>query len=441
MAKNIKDIVDEGFGKLASLAEKRNEILARCEQISHAASGPQLTTAEQRVRAAEANYITEINTQVEHLLTELRQTLAQVAENNQFFQGATRDKLTMHIGGYLDELTQSQTFIRTRAAAKLDSLFQQSNSELKAIETELLSESTRMLSELDLSCERSTAALVHSKAEISGQLAHNQHELAGLLGESANSIIQDAEKKRKKIKEKLEKFGRHQNDELLKVKQDTAKLVAETVKNTLKEMKAACAALEEQLDQKREELYDRSAADLREVSHESLSQLQDSYDFSKKELADKLAALTELTKKLLQQEQTSLTELDNIARTNAETILADLRVQHSDGDAAGAGKRNPVEEAFAEIEELVDEVSDELTRKLKNILKAQAESMQKLCAASEKTLVDLFADFSTQMQENMKVHDQLCAQKEEDLLKQLEKLEKQIVETRAQLSGETGGAK
>lgn len=439
MAKNIKDIVEEGFAKLASLADRRKEILQRCELVANAASGAPLAAAEQKVRAAESMYVEEINTQVEHLLSELQQTLAQVAENNQFYQGGVRDKLTMHVGGALTELSQTEDYLHTVSSVQLDSQFAQTDKEIKSYKDDISNESSKMIAELDAECRQNTVELKQTQAEIAGQLTHNQNELNGLIGETCNSIIQNAEKKRKKVSEKLQKLAKGQSDELGKAQRGTEELVEAAAVKSKERMQESCSNAEDELKKKSEIVLNNVLSDMQSVSKDALAQLEDSYDYSRQELSEKLTSLLDLTKKLLQQEQQSLSEMDGGMRNQADALCVELRTGGSDVDGTGIGPRNPIEEAFGTLNDDLNDISDELNRRIKVLLKDQRETMTNFCNSAEKSLLDLFADFMTQMKDNIKVQDQLCIQKEEELLRKLDKLEKQINDTRSQING-GGGA-
>jgi hypothetical protein len=432
MGKNIKDIVDEGFTRLANLAEKRLEIVSNCAKIAEAAGGTHFEAAGKKVRAAESSYLTEINTLEERLLAELRQAVAQVAESNQFFQGGTREALATHLSGCLDEMNHGKEYMLQGSSERLDSLFLQTQKEFKSHEDFLRSESARLFQELKSLCRGSHSDLHQAHAEMAGKLTQTQDEFVALLGEACDSIIRDAEAKRCRLKEDLEKTGREHASEMSRRIEDLDELVTTLVAKSLQDLKATCINIETELNEKRSIFLAETVSSMQAVSKDSLVQLEDSYDYSQKELTEKLTLILELTKNLLQHEQQSLAEQDAVLRGNIVAIGNELK---NGGADAGAGPRSPVEEAFSEIAGEMNTLGEELNHKMRALLAAQAEAMAKLCAASEKSFLDLFADFMTQMKENMKVQDQLFDQKEEELLKQLERLEKQISATRAVLHG------
>src|SRR5262249_17807152 len=158
---------------------------------------------------------------------------------------------------------------------------------------------------------------------------------------------------------------------------DMDKLVEDAVAKSLEEMKAACLKVEKELEKNREIVIGNAVSDLKAVGKDSLVQLEDTYDYSRKELSEKLTTLLALTKKLLTQEQQSLADLESSLKSNADSICNELRSSGADGGVGGA-KRNPVEDAFADLTDEGNELVDELNRKVKDLLKSQHEAMSKL---------------------------------------------------------------
>src|SRR5579883_1159825 len=85
MAKNLKEVVDEGFTRLTKLAEKRAEILRQAKNISSTSGSPTFQAAEEKFRKRKEDYNTEIVEHIAYLQNDLRKTLDQmVANGNQY---------------------------------------------------------------------------------------------------------------------------------------------------------------------------------------------------------------------------------------------------------------------------------------------------------------------------------------------------------------------
>ncbi len=263
MAKNLKDIVDEGFAKLALLAEKRTEILQRSEEIANAASGPQSVIADQKMTAAESGYRAEINSQLDRLLEDLRQTLVQVAENNQIFLASSKENLRLRIARILRELEQTQEFSLTGTSQNLESLILQLEKDFEANRSDLRSEAVKHLGELESLCKRSQSWLHQSQAEIAGKLASSEYELTGLLGESFGDLVHQAEERRRLVSESLEDFYRMQDEQMAAATEELNEETSLAVTKSLNDMNKLCAETEKKLEAARDQTIEVASTELK----------------------------------------------------------------------------------------------------------------------------------------------------------------------------------
>lgn len=436
MAKNLKDIVDEGFTRLSEIGEKRKELLARSESLSKHTE-KQTEEFERRLAELERSYVSEIGTQVGQLLEELRQTLAQVTENKDLFQNSIKDGLKLEVAAILKNAEQSQTRLMTGATERLDAAFSRVEKRFASEKMEFNHEAEKVLIELERLCRKNKTALNHLHSETTGKLAQAKNEHKTAFGEALSGIIKSAETSRGKAGKAVEGLFEDQTDEIGKILKKLDSKVSKSANSTIDSLKDVCTKTQMELGSAAETVLNESAEKLNALSKDSLTELEDSCEFSKQELNEKLTELSEFSDKQLNQVQQQMHDKEETHKNTAAALSSELKAISSASMSGGLGA---VEQAFTELNTELDELQSELKRKLKELLGTYDDGMAKLSQASEKSFADVFANYKTQLTELIKVQDQLCAQKEDDLQTYLAKLEKQINEASSQLEG-SGGKK
>ncbi len=433
MGKSLKDIVDEGFSKLELLAEKRKATLARAEQIASTASATQGEAADAKMKATENTLISEMNSRAEHLLQEMRQSLMQASEDNRSFENGAKESLKAQSGAVMTQLERSKTVALDGSVERLDLVLLQLEKDSQSDRRNISTESYRMQTELENICKANQAVLIQSESDVEARLSIKQYELTAVLGETFKQVIQDAERKRAEVAATMENLFRRQSAKLNAEADDLALHANLLIKEEFDKMRDPCISAEKKMDQIRGEVLASTADRLEFVSKHPVLEFESNFQSRMAALNKTFEDFRELSNELLKQQKQSMTDRDVVYRSNADAIYTALL---SDGDASGLG-RSRIEDSFNEIAVELKGVADDLNKKLSTLLKTQSEGLSKLSAGAEKSFADLHADFKIQLKDTFKAQDQICVQREEELLKQLERLEKQIVETNA-LFGESG---
>ncbi|MBX9688764.1 MAG: hypothetical protein K2X27_18800 [Candidatus Obscuribacterales bacterium] len=427
MGKNLKDIVEEGFGRLSSVSERRLEILKKAEQIV-AANGemPSSNAAMQKLKDSEIRFVSEIRMQVEQLLEDMRQTIVQVADNDLLFQGSIKENLRLRINSILSELAQSEEYMLSGSIERRNSAMLLLDKELAADKAEFSSEASRLLAELDFVCKRSQSSLRQAQAEGAGKLSLSEQELVGLLSETFSALLREAEKNRQDSRSRLDAMFASQFKQLSLVSTEIAEKVSATLNEALAIVRDSCLEKERLLLAKRESSMAEAVSQLEELSKDSLSELEDSYEYSRQELLEKLADLHELTESSVEHEENSLLEIETGIKNSARSICADLTAFSALGPGA---KRSRVDMAFADLSAELDLCTEDMGRKIGILRKAQLDAMSSLCSHAERTMQNFFSDFSVQLSEMIKAQDGLFSERENELLRRLASLEKKIGDT------------
>ncbi len=425
MAKNLKDIVDEGFSKLSELAAKRKDVLARTEEMEsqNKARGREF---EKKLDEAENKYVSEINSQVEQLIVDLRQALVQVEQNNLLFQSSSKKDLRLRVDAVLKNSGTGRELLLSRAQNKLESLFSSQEKKLQSEKLKLTSESTQLTSRLDSLCRSWLSELSQAQSEIAKKTSLKKEQQKLALEESFSSIVKNADGRMEKSKRTIERTVQEQDGKLKSAEEKLESEVSGAVSKALSELKEKFREEEKNLELKKKEEYKSSTEELLTISKEVLSELESSCNYSAQELGKKLEELRQHSKSLTEQQSTSMKELDEGMRSRASIICSELKT-------FSAGSGNSIEDAFISLSADLDDLNADIERKLNEMLKEHIESVDKMKSTAEKSFSDLFQDFKFQLEESIRSQDQRCKQKEDDMYAHLEKLEKQIKQTYSQL--------
>jgi hypothetical protein len=425
MAKNLKDIVDEGFSQLDALAEKRMEILSRAEKIGSAASGVQGAEAELKLKEAEEQYLPEMNSRVEELVQELRQALVQVADNNTGLQSGLKNSLKLHICEKLAEMSRTKSQLLSGAGDRLDVLLQQLETEFRSDRRILGSEVSRLLSELESWSLGSQAVLRQSQTETALRLSLSEYELSAELGRAFNQIVQGSETKRLEVGEFLDSLYHRQVEKLESCTADLNLRVTPIIREQREKMTDLCVACEKVLNQMRDTAFSGANSEAQGLSAGPLAELEKRHHNLQQELTDKYDELNRLSTSLLKQEEEFLHDKNTGIAGKADRIYSSL--SKIDMSAGGIGQ-SKIEDAFTQVSVELMGLADDLGTKLRDLLHSQSEGLARLSHSMDKSFADLFVEFKGQLDKLVKAQDELCAKEEEELFLYLKRLEEQIDE-------------
>lgn len=421
MARNLKDIVDEGFSQLANLAEKRAKIMARAERIGSAASGDLGAAAELKLKAAEARFVPEMNSRVEQLVQELRHTLSQVEADNATFQSDIRYRLKLNVTDMIGQMDQTKAFLLTGTRERLDLLLHELETEFQSGRRNIIAEISRLFAELETWNAGNQSSLHQMQTDNALKITLAEYENSALLGKGFNQIVQGADTKRLEVGEFLDSFQNRQLEKLEAGIPDLSLRLEPLVKEQHDTMMDSCIAGERALTELKDTLLSTATDELKSVSQAPLEELEKQSSKATESLSKRIADLQESSDRLLKKDRQSLTEQNDGVLSNAEKIYTTLTRFE-----LGTGGRGKVDEAFAEISLELSGLTEDLQAKLKALLAAQSEGLERMSSSAERAFSDLFTDFKMQLNELIRAQDQLCAQKEEELMLQLQKLEEQI---------------
>lgn len=433
MSKNLKDIVEEGFSKLSSLAAKRQEILSRCDRLTEGSSSEEASHAIRKIESVQSEYKDEMSAHIERSEEVLQQALGQIIEDNERFLSGVKEHLELRIAKMIKDLNHSREWTVASASERFDSMIRPLEREKEAGTTDLRFEALKLLSELEAYCKRSQSTFHEAQAEIAGRLSSSEHELTAELGVEFRELVEEAEKKRHLVTQSLEQLYSHQTEQLSTLTEDLNERLSNAVKDNIRSVKQMSKGSEESLDKIKDEIVTTAVAEIVNLSQESFSELESSYEFSHHELSDKLAELRRQTNKLREQVKEQLSESEQSIRSRCATLCETLKEQPEAGSSKD--KNAAVDELIANFSRQIDLIGNDYRSQMSELVKIQVERLGNLSGSAENSFLTSAQALSTELKQMMRMQQQTWNDKEQELLKRIIKLERETNETIAQVSG------
>lgn len=429
MSKSLKDIVEDGFAKLAVLSDKRKELLAKCEEFSNGSSSKQCQQGVQKLEATEGSYSAEISSHEERSHEVLQQTLAQIVEDNERFLSSVKENLQLRIARVLKDLSQRREWMLADSSEKFDSTVRPLERELEAGTTDLRFEAAKLLGELSAACKRSQSSLHESQAEISGRVSSTENEMSAELGAEFGQLVQEAQRRRKQTTESLEELYGEQSTQMANLTEEMDEKISCVVTQNLHTVKDLGKEAERAFGEIKENVISTTASEIVSLSQESFSELEASYEYSHHELSDKLSELRGQTDKLLGQVNEFLSDLEAGIKSSAESLSEEIKKKPS--NQAKNNSRNPIDESLKQLTRELDLSSSDFKRQLNELLKIQSDRLANLCSSAESSISATALALNTELKQLIRLHEQSWGEREQELLARLRKMEKEAQETYA----------
>lgn len=437
MSKNLKDIVEEGFAKLSTLAAKRQEILSRCDRLAEGMDGASGKQAVSKIETVEGSSPEDINGHVEKSKEALQQALVQIIEDNERFLSSVKEHLGLRIERMTKELNHTQEWTVGSASERFDSLIRPLEREKEAGTTDLRFEAVKLLSELEAACKRSQSTFHEAQAEIGGRLSSSEHELTAELGIEYKNLIDEAEKKRHLVTQSLEQLYSHQAEQLSTLTEDLNEQLDAAVKENIKSVKQMTKESEQSLATIQNDVVAAAVAEIVSLSQESFSELEASYEFSHHELSEKLTELRTQTSRLLEQVKEGLNSSEEEVRARAADLSNNLK---EEPETSGTKDKNsPLEDSIADFGRQFDSLHTEFKNQLGDLVKIQAERLGNLSGSAEGAFLTSAQALNTELKQMIRMHQASWTDREQDILKRIAKLEKETNETLSLVSGSVDG--
>jgi hypothetical protein len=434
MSKSLKDIVEEGFGRLAALSEKRKDLIARAQELSGGGESRQGQLTVQKLEFAESNYKDEISAHVSHSQDVFKQTLNQIVEDNERFLAGVKENLQIRVSRLIKESGHTKDWVSSASSEKFDSLIRPLEREMEAGATELKFEAVKLLGELEAACKHGESQLHEAQAETSGKLSTNQQELTGSLGSSFRSIIEESELRRQNVTKSLEKLYSEQSSQMDKLTEELDERISTVVNDNIGSVRNMGKSAEKDLEQVKEKILSSTTTQIIALSKDSLAELETSYEFSNQELSEKLSELQTSTDELLVQVKSFLVELENSVKNGCEQICAQIKEK-----PAVAADKSPtsaiIDDAFKQLSREMDLILSDLKRQLGDLLKIQSDRLSNLCSTTENSISATASSVAAELKQMTRLYDQTWSEREQDIISRLRKLEKEAQDASSRVSG------
>ena len=432
MSRNLKDIVDEGFARLTSLAEKRTEIVKCCavftEDGAHFQDG-----AVSKLKDVEKDFTSEVTQRTKQSEAYLQQMLAQIAEDNERFLSSLQKNLQLRVSRITQDISHDQDQGLKQASERLDSMIKPFERELASGSSELKLQSSRLLAELEKACKQSHSKLLDSQTSMTAKLSNCSNDLSAELHKvHADSISQLSDGRTKK-NAAIEKMYSKLSKALDKFEKDLDKEIEKSIKEALKEYDDLQSSAEKSLLEARDAAVDEATAGLDAKNQDSLTELNESLDFGKQEIAEKLSDLRTSTEDVTKELKQFLTGADDDARARASKRADRVKMSilfGDDPDSEELVSRNPL----AGLPEEMHELSRSFKDRLNGLLKTHVEKLSEIRVENEKAWTSMGESFDQRLLEKLSEEDKAWSENESKLNSQIEALEQRALELCADLA-------
>ena len=432
MSRNLKDIVDDGFAKLNSLAERRKEILKRTAVLSHGETDLQ-DNAVVKLKDVEHDFTAEMNQRSEQAEEFLRQTLAQIAEDNERYLDSVQQSLKMRVSKILKEIAHGQSTGLLAASERLDALMNPLERELAASSSDLRMQATRLLGDLESACNQSQSALHLTYKNSNDKLRSTQNELIAKLDDEYNKVLDKAFSERGERLRTAADLTKEQSVLVTKLDKELDDNFKKILDGSLKDLKALEKEIKQSLKQANDGILKDTVNSFDAKTDEWKVELQESYDFSRQELDDKLAELKQSSDLIAEDLRRFFASSDDDVRAEAAAKSDRMKMSilfGTDIDSADISARNPLADFPQEMKELAKNFKD----RLQKLNADHSEKLTQLVASTEASWKEVSASAEEKLQEALKEQGAAWTEKEEKLGAQIDKLEQTILELCAGLA-------
>jgi hypothetical protein len=429
MTRSLKDIVEDGFARLAVLSEKRKEILSRCSELTGGVDGRQCQQGKQRLESTEDAYSREICAYANRSQEVLQQSLSQIVEDNERFLSSVRENLQLRIAKVLKELAYNREWHLSGSSEKFVSVLRPLEREKEAGATDLRFESMKLFGELDSASKHAHSCLHEIQAEIAGRLSGNEHELIGSLTSDFISLIQESKRRRRQVTESMETLYSEQSSQMASLSEEMDERISSVVTQELESIKTLGKEATDSLLQISDRVVSSAASELLRSSQESFSELEASYEFSNQELTGSLTDLRTQTDELAQQLRAFLAKLEGDTKADCRKIAEKFKQCPAGASIDSASSGNLVEETLRSISRETDLINSDFKRQLSELIKMQQDRLSSLCAAAESAISAAATTLITDLKQLTRVQGQTWNEREQEMIFQLARLEKEAQES------------
>ena len=286
-------------------------------------------------------------------------------------------------------------------------------------------------------CKRSQSSLHEAQAEIAGRLSASEHELTGALGVEFSNLVQESERRRRQVTESLEKLYSDQASQMTSLTEEMDERISTVVTVHMSAVAKIGKDAEHSLDETSKQVVSSSAAEIVALSQESFAELEASYEFSHRELSDKLSDLRTQTNRLLEQVKGFLNELEAGTKTSCDSLAEEIKNRPIAKLSGGSSTKSPVDDTIKQLSRELDSSASEFKRQLNELLRIQQDRLSNLCSAAESSISATATALNTELKQMTRLYEQTWNEKEQELLAKLRKTEREAQETYA-LVGDVG---
>lgn len=436
MSNQLKDILEDGFDRLESLAKKRKHILQRAEELAGKASEKQVDMAEQQMAEMESVVLSDMNRQSQKIQIELNSSLEGILNREKEYVKNSISNMAARMKAALAELRQSQKNLEHNALDMLSSCFAELNVESNFSREILDSEVELYLSELNALCLEHKGLLKSAELETKQMIAIESDRSVDELNKLLRAIAQDIQSKSKEANESIIESNKQQDAKWQSLREKHSKTISQLLKEEFERIREQISEEQSAINKSQQQLLNSSSERVLRSARQMDEQLEKEFAGTYNGVLLQLNELKQLNTRLLEEQKCSLLDLDSDVKRQVYRVYFDLITLSE----KPPHERSNLDKALAELSTELTLVADDLRIRWNEIRKAQEEQIKALSQSASKSLVLAITDCKTKITALLEQDEEQCERQEDELLREMSNLEKKIKRKISMQSDSSGDA-
>lgn len=435
MSGQLKDIVEDGFARLESLAAKRKSILKQVDELAEKASQKQLELADTQMAELESQIASHMERQTKRLQDELNASLEGVLNREKEYVKNSISNMASRMKAALAELKHSQKNFEQNALDRLASSFAELNVESEFSRKMLDAEIERFLSELNsLSLENQSlfrSAESDAKRSLSVEFDRSTEE----LNKRSQAVAQQFFEKTREANESISEASKLQIAKWVTLTEKPARVISQLLKEEFQKIKEQIEEEQVAIKFSHERLLGSSTERLSDSAGKMNEQLLSEFEASYSAVSGRLDELKQLSAELLEQQKASLLDQDSDVKRQVYRVYFDLITSSE----RAPNERSNLDKALAELSKELTLLADDLRIRWSEIRKIQEEQIKALSQSASNSLLALQAEGKAKVNDLIEQKERETIKQEDELLQHMASVEKKIKRKIAMQSNPSGG--
>lgn len=441
MNKSPREILDEGFARLAVLSQKRKEILNSLEEPEALGAGEARSAGLEKLETMRSSCIEEVELRAGCSRETIDKALSQIVnENERVYSGFAENLRSAFLRLYC-ELSENGELSLFHASEKIAAALHPLEKNLDCAASEMRLEAVEFLGRLEDICKQREFELNSLNSQSAGEFSAAERRLEQELESALKSVADLRAQRKEDVETALEKFYAEEGARLRRFAEEMDGRLKLVLSERISELSKSAKISEEELDRISVELRRSAVERFSELGTESLADLRASCDSGINQVSARALEFRSQTENFCEQTRRHPAELSEEIRKKCESAIEELKerpLPRRQNDSFKAA----IEDSLTNLSMDLDAQLVDFKRQLSGLMQAQLEQISELCESAEKSINESAAASVDEIKEMALRQDLEWSEREQEILTRLKNLEGETGDTLSLLAGrsEEGGS-